>query len=169
MKWIFAYGSLMWRPGFEYDEKCLGTLQGYHREFNKASIQRWGTPEQPAPTLGIEEGGSATGIVYSVPGEDLDIVMEYLREREGEGFDFPECSVTLSDGREVTAVVAVNDHDASYIGDRSMTERAAMAVRATGEAGTGIEYVLNTAEKIAACGITDEHVSELAALVQQKA
>src|SRR5918993_80686 len=29
--WVFGYGSLMWRPGFPYLERCHAHLRGYHR------------------------------------------------------------------------------------------------------------------------------------------
>lgn len=32
--WIFGYGSLMWNPGFEYDEKILGYIKAYKRVFD---------------------------------------------------------------------------------------------------------------------------------------
>src|SRR5690348_14536393 len=31
--WIFAYGSLMWDPGFVYAEAQPALLKGYHRSF----------------------------------------------------------------------------------------------------------------------------------------
>lgn len=166
MPWIFAYGSLMWRPCFTYEEKTTGTLHGYHRDFNKASIKRWGTPENPAPTLGLEKGGTAEGIAYRVSEEDFDAVMLYLKEREGDGFTFPRVAVELADGRGVTAVVPVNEHDESYIGDLSLAERTWLAVGAEGEAGTGIEYVTSTYEKIEECGIHDPHVLDMAQRVR---
>jgi cation transport protein ChaC len=29
-RWVFGYGSLMWRPGFAYVERCPATLHGRH-------------------------------------------------------------------------------------------------------------------------------------------
>lgn len=166
MPWIFTYGSLMWRPCFSYEEKQKGTLHGYRRDFNKASVKRWGTPGEPAPTLGLETGGTAQGIAYRVSEDDFDAVMLYLKEREGPGFNFPRVAVELADGRGITAVVPVNEQDESYIGDLSLAERAWMAVGAEGEAGTGIEYVTNTYEQVEECGIRDEHVQEMAQRVR---
>jgi cation transport regulator ChaC len=32
--WIFGYGSLVWNPGFEYDEKVIGFIKDYRRVFD---------------------------------------------------------------------------------------------------------------------------------------
>jgi cation transport regulator ChaC len=31
--WVFGYGSLVWNPGFEYDEKVIGFIKDYRRVF----------------------------------------------------------------------------------------------------------------------------------------
>jgi cation transport regulator ChaC len=31
--WVFGYGSLVWNPGFEYDEKVIGFIKDYRRGF----------------------------------------------------------------------------------------------------------------------------------------
>lgn len=32
--WVFGYGSLVWNPGFEYDEKVIGFVRDYRRVFD---------------------------------------------------------------------------------------------------------------------------------------
>ena len=31
--WLFAYGSLLWRPDFPYRESRIARVRGYHRRF----------------------------------------------------------------------------------------------------------------------------------------
>jgi cation transport protein ChaC len=31
--WVFAYGSLIWNPVLEFDERVVATVHGYHRSF----------------------------------------------------------------------------------------------------------------------------------------
>lgn len=32
--WVFGYGSLVWNPGFEVDEKVIGFIKDYRRVFD---------------------------------------------------------------------------------------------------------------------------------------
>jgi cation transport regulator ChaC len=29
--WVFGYGSLIWQPGFEFEDSALAWVYGYHR------------------------------------------------------------------------------------------------------------------------------------------
>ena len=80
--WIFGYGSLMWRPGFDYVERLPVRLHGYHRAFCVWSHRYRGTPERPGLVLGLDRGGSCLGIAYRIAPEKQDTVLAYLHERE---------------------------------------------------------------------------------------
>lgn len=36
--WVFGYGSLLWRAGFEYDERMIGYIKDYRRVFYQGSV-----------------------------------------------------------------------------------------------------------------------------------
>ena len=59
--WVFAYGSLMWTPGFEHLEVRPALLRGYHRAFCIYSRHAWGTDERPGLVVGLLPGGSCRG------------------------------------------------------------------------------------------------------------
>ena len=50
--WFFAYGSLMWDPGFRPAEVRPALLHGWHRRFCVASAIYRGTPEAARPDTG---------------------------------------------------------------------------------------------------------------------
>jgi cation transport regulator ChaC len=86
--WVFGYGSLVWNPGFDYDEKIIGFIKDYRRVFDLACIDHRGTPEHPARTCTLEEkeGSLCWGAAYCVRGgpERERKAMEYLERRECE-------------------------------------------------------------------------------------
>ena len=57
--WVFGYGSLMWNPGFDYEEQFIARLPGYHRSFCMRSIHHRGTDENPGLVLALDETDEA--------------------------------------------------------------------------------------------------------------
>src|SRR6478609_11323266 len=104
--WVFGYGSLVWRPGFEYEERCLATLHGFHRALCVLSHVHRGTPERPGLVLGLDRGGSCRGVAFRVPQENRDATMAYLAAREQVTMVYRETwhNLRLADGRMVRGV-----------------------------------------------------------------
>ena len=80
--WVFGYGSLMWRPGFEFIEQVPARLIGEHRALCVYSFDHRGTPEKPGLVLGLDRGGACRGIAFRVAGQHRDDTVDYLRGRE---------------------------------------------------------------------------------------
>src|SRR4051812_1690150 len=80
--WVFGYGSLMWRPGFAYQERHRAHLHGYHRSLCIFSHVHRGTPDAPGLVLGLDRGGRCRGVAFRVAAADRMATIAYLRARE---------------------------------------------------------------------------------------
>ena len=169
--WVFGYGSLMWDPGFDFTERQIARLDGYHRSFCMRSVHHRGTAEKPGLVLALDaaEGHHCDGIALSVAPEGRDATIEYLRERELISSAYLEMThpVTLRDGREVEALAYVVDpHHVQYCGRLDPEEQAAIIAAAVGGRGPNADYLYNTALHLTELGIEDPELSWLARRVR---
>jgi cation transport protein ChaC len=166
--WVFGYGSLMWRPGFDFSEKAPAALIGAHRSLCIYSFHHRGTQESPGLVLGLDEGGACRGVAFRVAAERSDATLTYLREREQITDVYLEAkrSVSLLDGsgRELEALCYIVDRGHPQYAGRLSTEAQARLVRsAVGGSGSNLDYVLNTVRHLEEADIHDVELMALAA------
>ncbi|MDQ2093793.1 gamma-glutamylcyclotransferase [Rhodalgimonas zhirmunskyi] len=169
--WVFGYGSLIWHPGFEVEERRLARLYNYHRSFCMRSIHHRGTPENPGLVLALDEaeGQYCEGVALRVPEGDEEKVLAYLREREliSSAYLEQRVQVELADGRWVEAVTFVVDIDhVQYCGGLDKEEQARIIARATGGMGPNDEYLFNTVTHLDELGISDADLAWIARRVR---
>ncbi len=169
--WVFAYGSLMWKPGFDHVERLRARLDGYVRRFCLDSITYRGTPDFPGLVLALDEasGGACEGVAYRVSPDKEAEVRAYLRARELVTYSYleRELPATLADGRRVTALAYVMDRaHRQYRGGLAPGAQAAVIARAVGPAGSNLEYLENTVAHLAELGIEDPEMAALLALAR---
>ncbi|MES5047301.1 gamma-glutamylcyclotransferase [Rhizobium nepotum] len=166
--WVFGYGSLMWNPGFAFEERQQARLHGYRRSLCISSNVYRGTEEKPGLVLGLERGGSCLGVAFRVRGADHGPVMAYLRERELVTNVYKErvVAIALADGRRGSAVTYVADpaHE-QYIGGLDVAEAAVIVAAASGRSGPNTDYVFNTVQHLQDMGIRDSLLESIAASV----
>jgi cation transport protein ChaC len=163
--WVFGYGSLMWRPGFEALERVPARLNGLHRALCVYSFVHRGTPERPGLVLGLDRGGRCRGIAYRVPAASRGRTIEYLRAREQVTAVYRETMrrIDLEDGsrRLVNALCYVVDRGhVQYAGALSMAERLHYVCQGRGQSGANRDYVIEAVRALEALGYreTDLHV-----------
>ena len=83
--WIFAYGSLIWKPGCDAAERRRATAYGWHRAFS-LELRRWrGSAAQPGLMMALERGGRCDGLIYRLPETDVSTQLGRLLRRELSG------------------------------------------------------------------------------------
>jgi cation transport protein ChaC len=141
--WVFAYGSLMWRPGFDFLERRHARLVGAHRALCVYSFVHRGTPQTPGLVLGLDRGGNCRGIAYRVAAAKRDTTIVYLRSRE---------QVTL-----------VDRGHRQYAGRLPLEKQLHFVRQGHGRSGNNRDYVLAAVKEIEAQGYRDIRLELLAA------
>jgi glutathione-specific gamma-glutamylcyclotransferase len=163
--WVFAYGSLIWRPGFTFRHKEPATLQGWHRSLCVLSHKYRGTSDCLGLVFGLDAGGTCHGVAYEVADQDWPDAYHYLTERELITNVYIErhLSVTLPRSlRHVTALTYVVDptHE-QYAGKLSRAQKLDYVRQGIGEAGSCMDYVKNTMQHLHDLGIPDPALDDL--------
>jgi cation transport protein ChaC len=164
--WVFAYGSLMWRPGFAHVERRAATIEGYHRALCVYSHVHRGTKDAPGLVLGLDLGRRCQGVAYRVAPEQWDGALAYLRERELVTNVYHEvlAPLTLDDGRRVDALAYVVDAShPQYASGLDRQTALALVRQGVGASGANVDYVLSTADHLAEIGVEDPDLIWMAA------
>jgi glutathione-specific gamma-glutamylcyclotransferase len=163
--WVFAYGSLIWRPGFDYIHKEPANLQGWHRSLCVLSHRYRGTHEKLGLVFGLDVGGTCHGLAYEVADAIWPETYRYLTERELITHIYEEKHLKIilpRSGRQVTALTYVVDpaHE-QYAGHLSREQKLKMVRQGVGDAGSCIDYVKNTSSHLHDLGIPDRALDDL--------
>jgi glutathione-specific gamma-glutamylcyclotransferase len=156
--WVFAYGSLMWRPGFAY-RRCFCIYSVYHR----------GTPARLGLVLGLDRGGVCEGVAYRIAAGDAAAVRAGLRARELVNGVYREAvvPVELEHGpAEVAALayIAERAHH-TYAGRLPLSLQARLIRSARGLSGANLDYLVSTVRHLQEIGIRERELERLVTMV----
>ncbi|GAB4854096.1 Gamma-glutamylcyclotransferase 2-2 [Ancistrocladus abbreviatus] len=172
--WVFGYGSLIWNPGFQYDEKLIGYIRDYNRVFDLACIDHRGTPEHPARTCTLEynPGAVCWGAAFCVRGGPAKerAAMEYLERRECEYdhkilIDFYKEGEDLEPAVTGTIVFMSTPDKLSnkyYLGPAPLDVKARQIATAFGPCGNNRDYLFLLEKALHDIVHEDDMVIELA-------
>src|SRR5215467_16017989 len=165
--WVFAYGSLMWRPGFSYRERVPARLIGLHRALCVFSFVHRGTLERPGLVLGLDRGGMCRGIAYRVAAAARAATLQYLRAREQVTTVYVETmrQIELEERarRRVRAVCYIVDRShVQYAGRLTLAQSLHHVRQGHGQSGANRDYVLETVRALEALGYREGDLHLLA-------
>jgi cation transport protein ChaC len=168
-RWVFGYGSLMWRPGFDFAERRVAVAHGRRRAFCICSVHHRGTPARPGLVLGLAPGGAARGAAYRVAAKDWAEVYAYLREREQPTETYFEAwaPVRLQGGERVEALVFLSDRGhPQWAGDLDLEAQARLIAGASGLSGRNVDYLRDLVAHLRDEGVADRTMERLLARVE---
>jgi cation transport protein ChaC len=165
--WVFGYGSLMWRTGFDYLERRQARLLGAHRALCVVSHIHRGTPERPGLVLGLDRGGSCRGVAFRVAAANVSSTLAYLQERELVTKVYKEAvrPIDLLEGaseRVPAHCFLVDRSHQQYGGKLSLEEQLRLVRQGHGRSGANPEYVMETVKHMRELGIRDPALEWLA-------
>jgi cation transport protein ChaC len=168
--WIFAYGSLIWNPDFDYSEERLGVISGWRRSFCIGWVRLYrGTPERPGIMLGLDRGGSCKGVVFRLAPESLvENLSRVFRREHPVRFEKPHMRwvTARTDQGPVRALAVLADRsDPAYLPDLSVEVVVEALATAAGERGTSADYLRSTVEHLEARGIHDRYLWRMQEMV----
>jgi len=165
--WVFAYGSLIWQPGFSFVERVPARLIGAHRALCVLSHVHRGTPQQPGLVLGLDHGGACKGVAYRVAAAARAETIAYLRAREQVTHVYRESMRAVwldgATARRVSALCYVVDRGhPQYAGALSIEAQLRLIRQGQGRSGNNRDYVLETVKALESLGCRDRGLHLLA-------
>ena len=169
---LFAYGSLIWRPEFEFAQVQRAKVTGFHRVLRMRSSVNRGSPQQPGLVLALVSGGSCRGLVYRIPRAAGAEVLPRLWAREmPNGVYEPRwlnCTAEGQGGTRLRALAfTLSRQSPNWTGPLHEPELLHIFQHARGRYGTTLEYLLRTVQGLREHGIRDRELERQAHLAAQ--
>ena len=168
--WLFAYGSLMWKPEVEFAERRIATVRGWHRRFCLWQWRYRGTTQNPNLMLALDRGGACKGVAYRVqgPGIAAKLAEVWKREMIAYGYVSRWLAAETAAGPVKTLAFVANHGGERYAGRLSHETVARHIAAACGHVGPGAEYLCEAVLRLEELGIHDRALWDLQALVAER-
>jgi cation transport protein ChaC len=161
--WVFGYASLIWRPDFEFSDKRLARVHGWHRTLQMWSRVNRGTPANPGLVFALLTGGSCRGVALRVPRGQGEEVLHKLWHREmPTGVYDPRWLHCQTEKGPVNALAfTLSRQSPNFTGHLSDAEYRRIFQTATGRYGTTLHYAQATLDSLRHVGIEDHSLRHL--------
>jgi glutathione-specific gamma-glutamylcyclotransferase len=166
--WVFGYASLIWRPEFVADEQRAATVHGWHRALEMRSRVNRGTPECPGLVFALVNGGSCRGMVYRIDSQRANDELDRLwaREMPTGVYDPKWVACRTSQGMVHALAFTLSRRSPAHTGRMPDAQILEVLRCSVGRFGSTLDYLLETAHSLRACGIRDRDIERLVALAR---
>ena len=167
--WVFAYGSLIWKPDFDAQDHRRASAWGWHRSFC-LKMHRWrGSPQHMGLMMALERGGRCDGVIYRIPDHDRRDQLRRMLRREirfHQNRDMVRwIPVRTEQGSRRVLVFWAGPTGPRILSRLPLEQVAQLLARACGPIGSCAEYLFNTVSHLEQFGIQDRNLWRLQKLV----
>jgi cation transport protein ChaC len=166
--WLFGYGSLIWRPDFDFTERRPARVHGWHRALKMWSRVNRGTPQSPGLVFALLSGGSCQGMVFRVPASaGLETLGRlWLREMPTGVYDPRWLDCATPGGRVRALAFTLSRHSPNFTGELSDARYRQIFDSAVGRYGSSIDYARQTLQELQRHAIHDRALARLIKLAE---
>jgi cation transport protein ChaC len=170
--WLFAYGSLLWKPACETAESRRAVVRGWHRSFCFRVARFRGTRDRPGLMMALDRGGQCHGMIFRLPPDQVEASLDTLFRREmmvKPAVNVPRWLTAHTSNGPIRALgFVVNRESPHYTGRLDPEEAADIVSTAAGHWGSCAEYLRETVAHLEDLAIRDRNLWRLQALVAER-
>jgi cation transport protein ChaC len=169
---VFAYGSLIWKPAFEHAGSVRAVANGWRRSFCLRISRFRGTREQPGLMMALDRGGECEGFLQKLHEGKEIVELQKLWRREmtmKPPGNMPRWIEAEGPSGRVKAIAfTANTERSNYAGNLEIEEIAHVLSIACGHWGSGADYLRQTVASLEASGVHDPYLWRLQELVAER-
>lgn len=167
--WVFAYGSLLWKPVFTPKRNLRAAAPGWHRQFCIEIDGFRGTPDAPGLMMALMSGGRCTGLAQQVDEAEVQTALEELVRREMPYEEMTDNArwirLETAEGQITSLVFYAGPKGERIRRSLPLPVAARQMARACGHGGSTAEYLHKTLLSLEEHGIHDSNLWALQKLV----
>lgn len=164
--WLFAYGSLIWKPNFAHDAETTALVRGWHRAFCLGWMTSFrGCPDRPGLMMALDRGGSCRGVAFRLPdGREEENLLSIIQRElpfKSSGMNARWFRGQTSDGPRDMIGFVVDRRGESFVTGLAEDQIVASLATSAGPQGTMAEYLASTVAHLEDRGIRDRYLWRL--------
>lgn len=171
--WLFAYGSLIWKPNFAHEAETVADVPGWHRAFCLGWMRSFrGCPDRPGLMMALDRGGSCRGVAFRLPERQLEEHLMALIRRElpfkASGMEARWLRGHTAEGPRLMVGFPACRNAPDYVTGLTEDEIVAALATSAGPQGTMAEYLASTVAHLKDRGIHDGYLWRMQRLVAER-